>query len=114
MTTTPRQPVQARSRRHLWCGALPAGFGTSQTASLRPNGRRCCNPDKGPGQPSANQPTCRDRFRRRHSRLPLVPDTGVTIKNMADSLPVAIDTLVDNVLRWHRSVCVAEIKAGTA
>jgi hypothetical protein len=40
--------------------------------------------------------------------LPLVPDTGVTIKNMADSLSAAIQTLVGNGLRWQRSVCVAE------
>jgi hypothetical protein len=46
--------------------------------------------------------------------LPLVPQTGVTIKNMADSLPAGIETLVDDVLRWHRSVCVAAPTAAIA
>jgi predicted nucleic acid-binding protein len=49
-----------------------------------------------------------------NARLALLPDTNVYIRKMGGTLPAEIETLLDNALQWHCSVCVAEITAGIA
>ena len=46
------------------------------------------------------------------ARMALVPDTNVYIRNMSGTLPAEVETLLDNALQWHCSVCIAEITAG--
>ena len=48
------------------------------------------------------------------ARLSLVPDTNVYIRNMSGTLPTGVEDLLDSALRWHCSVCIAEIAAGIA
>ena len=47
-------------------------------------------------------------------RLRLVPDTNVYIRNVAGTLPPAVEQLLDDALQWHCSVCLGEIAAGIA
>jgi predicted nucleic acid-binding protein len=49
-----------------------------------------------------------------NARVALVPDTNVYIRNMGGTLPAGVETLLDNALQWHCSVCIAEITAGIA
>ena len=46
--------------------------------------------------------------------MALVPDTNVYIRNMAGTLPGAVEGLLDTAPQWHCLVCVAEITAGIA
>jgi hypothetical protein len=43
-----------------------------------------------------------------------VADTNVYISNMSGTLPTKVEILLDAVLQWRCSVCVAEITAGVA
>jgi predicted nucleic acid-binding protein len=48
------------------------------------------------------------------TRMALIPDTNVYIRNMSGTLPPGVEALLDNALQWHCSVCIAEITAGIA
>ena len=40
------------------------------------------------------------------SRLRLLPDTNVYIRNLAGTLPTTVAALIDQSLLWHSSVCL--------